>query len=138
MADPAQESLRPRAVFLVLVVFALGLVAGAAIWFLAGRVIAHRAWRGHGGPGGPPLEHLSRELKLDSEQRRKVEAIFERHRARFREILDDAHREIREILRPDQRERFDSLLPQHPGPWDEGGPPGPPEGPGPPHLPHAP
>ena len=89
MDDPAQESFRPRAVFLIVIVFALGLIAGAATWFLAGKVFAHHLWGGRGGPGGPPLEHLTRELKLDPEQRRQVEAIFERHRARFHEIISE-------------------------------------------------
>jgi hypothetical protein len=76
------------------------------------------------GPEGPPLEHLTRALDLDAGQRMKVQAIFERHRERLHTILEEAHNEIREVLRPDQRERFDSMMPPHPGPWGPGGPPG--------------
>lgn len=68
---------------------------------------------------------LERMLDLDEAQREKVRAIFRAAQASRREIEDDVlvrcgerlreHRkkiddEIRAILRPDQRERFDRLM----------------------------
>jgi len=84
---------------------------------------------------------LDRMLDLDDEQREKVRAIFRAAHDARKDIEDDVlvrcgqrlreHRakiddEIRAILRPDQRERFDRLLEKRHDrmrPKREGGPP---------------
>jgi Spy/CpxP family protein refolding chaperone len=118
-----------RATLSVIAVFALGVVFGAALTF----AIARHARPGPPGPGpfgprhgGPmPVERMTRELDLDADQQAKVRAILERRHETMRGFLDETHREIREILRPDQREKFDRMRPPGPPPGGPG-PPGPP------------
>jgi len=81
------------------------------------------------GPGGMAPERLvsrlADELKLDSEQRKKLEAIFERRRERlgsvnremrqrFEAEQDELRREINEILTPEQQQRFEAWLSRAP------------------------
>lgn len=109
----------------VLAVFALGVVFGIAISFAAFHHLRPDPFgRGGGGPFGPrhggpvPIERMTEELDLDADQQAKVRSILERRHGTMRGFLDETHREIREILRPDQREKFDRIRPP--------GPPGPP------------
>lgn len=109
----------------VLAIFALGIVFGIA---LSMAVVHHlrpdRFGPRGGGPFGPgrggpmAVERMTRELDLDADQQAKVRAILERRHETMRGFLDETHREIREVLRPEQRERFDRIRPP--------GPPGPP------------
>lgn len=93
----------------------LALGAGLGRW-------AH--WRhydgGHERRYGRMVERFSRALDLTPNQRREVEAILERKRARLRalrgetrpklaEIRRSTRAEIRGILTPEQAERFDRL-----------------------------
>lgn len=81
------------------------------------------------GPGvmmpAPLVGRLADELKLDSEQRRKLEAVFERRRERLgsvnRELRQrfeaeqtELRREIAEILTPEQQKRFEEWLSRAP------------------------
>ena len=80
---------------------------------------------------GPVLQRLTDELELSAEQRDSVEAILSRQRAvtreqlvavypRLRASVDSVTAQIRRILDPDQRARFDEMgIPA-------GGPPEPP------------
>lgn len=112
MADGASGTGRARATSLLAVVFLIGAVCGAAIWVLAERAIAlhrppppmtHR----------PPFERIARHLDLDADQRREVRRILEHSGLRVREALEEAHDEIREILTPEQQERFDRMRARH-------------------------
>ena len=111
---------RARAGLLLLGVFLFGAVSGA---FATGAVIAYR-FR-HGGP--PPerverlaVQRLARRLDLDATQQRALEQIADRARARIAEvrsealpkvesILDEAHRELRPSLRPEQQRKLDRI-----------------------------
>ena len=73
---------------------------------------ANHEWRE--GPGPMPIEHMSRMLDLDPDQREKVQAILERGHATVRQTLDETSRDIRAVLRPDQQETFDRMRPRSP------------------------
>jgi Spy/CpxP family protein refolding chaperone len=106
----------------VLAIFAMGVVFGLAIGF----AVVHHFRPGPPGPGGGPfgprhggpvpVERMTRELDLDAEQQAKVREILERGHERMRGFLDETRDEIREVLRPDQRERFDRMRPPGPPP----------------------
>jgi Spy/CpxP family protein refolding chaperone len=117
--------------------FALGAIAGGGIyrWIIADRLLPADDL-----PRGPwPLHQLD----LSDEQRARVRDIFERHRPELDALLRDSFpqvraiheridSEIRELLTPEQRDRFDRIKKSRPFP-----PPGlpPPPGSGPRGLP---
>ena len=107
-----------------------------ALLFLGHRMIMRGGFRGVGPWGGRDrmgLERLSGELSLDSDQKKKIEAIMSAHRDQIHRLLEESRSEIRALLRPEQQTIFDRLGPRHPG-WHGGVPglpPGPPEPPSP-------
>lgn len=122
MGEPNAFGVRPRGWIPVAVVFALGAVFGAALCFAAIR-FSGRPFPRHGDGSGErgPIERMTRELGLDPAQRETVEKILRETHGEVREIVDRSRDRIREVLRPDQRERFDRMRPP--------GPPGRPERP---------
>ena len=116
----------------VLAVFCLGLAAGVVL----GRSMppprggpgGAPGMRGRG-PGGPPpgllIDRLEKDLQLTADQKARVETIFKERRGRLesvqREVVARAEQEqrdlqaaIREVLTPDQRQRFDRWLADQP------------------------
>jgi Spy/CpxP family protein refolding chaperone len=149
MAETWAGSERTRGLFLLGVVFLLGMVCGAALFYLGQRSMMPPRlagqWRDGPHPGAG-LERLSRELDLDPDQRRKIEEILAERRSRMQKFVADGRSEIRDILRPEQQKIFDAMPHDRPGrhgwrpgpaPDDQlpGPPPGPPPdgepGPGP-------
>ena len=110
---PADNGSRRRGLVLVLVVFILGLVCGAALTIIGMRSVAPRRFPGH--PEGRPaemrrgFERMTDELGLDRDQRRAIREIFEGSRGESQEITRESGEQIREILTEDQREKFDRL-----------------------------
>ena len=117
----------------VLVVFC----AGAAAGVFAGRKFdgPERAWRGgppeagppgpgRGGGGPPPellLRRLTADLDLDAAQREEVGRVLRASRDRIEGMQHDVRQqfdreqqslrdEIRKVLRPEQRERFEQTF----------------------------
>ncbi|HSC28391.1 MAG TPA: hypothetical protein VLD67_14015 [Vicinamibacterales bacterium] len=113
----------------VLAVFCIGLASGVLI---GRRLLPDGPGRGfvrgsgppggRGPGGGPPpdalLQRLTRDLDLDSDQHAKLEAVLEASRDRVRGLQKDVRgrfdaeqqrlrSEIRELLTPDQQQRFD-------------------------------
>ena len=136
MDEPNVPPDRWRAVLLVAVIFMLGLLSGAAGFYLGQRSFfpPRFGWAGPGGPRpGGGLDHLTRELKLDADQRRKIEAILEGRRGRMQQFLEEGRSEIRALLTPDQQAIFDKMPHDHGGRhgWRPDLPPGGP----PPDLP---
>jgi hypothetical protein len=128
MADPALDHrTRLRGVLLLGVVFVLGLVCGAALFYTGQRSMG--VWTLRTSP--PPMRygrmfhHIARQLDMDEEQMEKMREVLDRSHTEVRSVLDEAHAELRSMLRPDQLERFDELhAGRHghgPGPF--GGPP---------------
>ena len=115
MADVQVPAPSSKGVFAVALVFALGVVFGAALSVVLLRL--------HGGSplpigprGGPhagrsPIGRMARVLDLDADQRKKIEAILARSHDTMRQTLEETHREIRAILRPDQQAKFDGMRP---------------------------
>ena len=123
---------------LLLMVFAAGMITQAWV----GR---YRAQRMHGmmmgqrAPFGAERDHhFGEELGMDSAERVRVDSIFARRRVQIdsfwkgpgealRAIMDSTREEVRAVLTPEQRARFDKRhterRPQHP---EELGPPMPP------------
>ncbi|UCF69351.1 MAG: periplasmic heavy metal sensor [Acidobacteriota bacterium] len=132
MGDPIHGPSRTKGLLFVGVVFFLGMICGAALFFLGQLSV------GPPGPPGPPpphpLERLTRELDLDPDQQREIRAMLDEQRVRLDTVLEDFRRSIRDVLRSDQRERFDNLRPPRapaPPPPQRGHPPPPPPAPRP-------
>jgi Spy/CpxP family protein refolding chaperone len=133
MAEPEPTASAPRGTLTLIAIFALGIVFGVALSV----AILHHVWRPwraarpFGDHGSMAIERLTRQLDLDAEQQERVREIVERGHHTLHGFLDETRLEIREVLRPEQRERFDQI--RHEGPF--GGPPGRRGGPGPPGRP---
>jgi Spy/CpxP family protein refolding chaperone len=124
--------------------FALGAIAGGGVYRW---VVADRLLPADDLPRGPwPLHQLD----LSDDQRARVHDIFERHRPELdallresfpqvRSIHEQIDSEIRDVLTPEQRARFDRIkesrpfpppgLPPPPGQGPHRGPPPPPDRP---------
>jgi Spy/CpxP family protein refolding chaperone len=123
---------------LLLMVFAAGMITEAWVFrFRSQRM--HSPMAGGRAPFGPERDHhFGEELGMDSLQRTRVDSIFARRRAQIdsfwkgpgkplRALMDSTREEVRAVLTPEQRARFDrrhmERRPQHP---EELGPPMPP------------
>jgi hypothetical protein len=110
---PVENGSRRRGLVLVLVVFILGLVCGAALTIIGIRSVGPRRLPGH--PDARPAEmrrgfdRMNEELGLDQDQRIAVREIFERSRGEIRKITRESGEEIREILTEEQRTKFDRM-----------------------------
>lgn len=106
----------------VLAVFLLGMITGAAV----AKIIAKRAIE-HTLEGGPPwvneaiTRRLTRELRLDTDQREAISQIIARSQGRLQEIRREVQPEIvqelettaaaiRQELNERQRKKFDERL----------------------------
>jgi|SRR6266508_3137344 len=104
--------------------FLLGaFVAGAAIGFAADRAVRHDRPGRHGSRS--PLDHLSRELDLTPTQRAAFDTILEEKQKQIRQLFapirpqmdslmalskaigDSTHEQLRHVLTPEQRAKFD-------------------------------
>ena len=110
-----------KAVVLVLAVFVLGILLGALATYMAGgRVWAGR--EGHGLRGRARLmEQLTQDLALTAEQqkqldailaetRQKYEVLYEPVRAQADLVRQQGRENIRTILTPEQRPKFEEVL----------------------------
>jgi len=126
-----------RGLALMLVVFVLGIVCGAALAVIVIRsVIPPRP-----GPrfaGGPPraeqrFERMAERLDLNDGQRVQVRAELDATRQSMDRLLRESAERIRAVLDEDQRRRFDEMRPREgsrrrrfegrEGPPPSGGPP---------------
>ena len=123
MAEFTEGPTRRTAAALLVVVFVLGAVCGASLFYLGQRSVKMRPPEHPPGAPGPdhPLARLTRQLDLDDEQRAAIHEILEEQRMQLRIFLDDSREKIREVLRPDQQARFDEMRPADPA--HPGGPP---------------
>jgi len=120
---------------LLLMVFAAGMITDATVH----RVRMHRMRmameRGHPPFGAERDRRFAQELGLDSLQRARLDSVFARRRVQIdsfwkgpgqslRAIMDSTREEVRSVLTPEQRARFDRRRmegrPRHPG---DAGPP---------------
>lgn len=105
----------------VVLIFVTGLLAGS---FGTGLYVKHRI-EGYKREGPPAItllitKRISRELDLTKPQRKKIKEITERtqqriasfrrnHYPELEQIINDSFRQIREVLRPEQRARLDRI-----------------------------
>ena len=141
---PVENGSRRRGMVLVLVVFILGLVCGAALTIIGMRSVGPPRSPGH--PDGRPaemrrgFERMADELDLSEEQRRAIREIFKRSRHEIQQVTKESGEEIRQLLTEEQREEFDRMrerrgAPGHrrrPGRGDREKPPAPGDPPPPP------
>jgi len=130
---------RIAVVLLLLMVFAAGMITEAWVrGFRTQRM--HTMMTGQGAPFGAERDrHFGEDLGMDSLERARVDSIFARRRVQIdsfwkgpgkslRSIMDSTREEVRAVLTPEQRARFDrrhmERRPQHP---EEPGPPIPPQ-----------
>ena len=111
MDDHATNPARTRGLLLLGVVFVLGMVCGATLFYLGQRsmLLPLRGFGPGGRHSGAGLERLTRELNLNGEQQKKIEEILAGRRARMQQFLEQGQSEIRDVLRPDQQRIFDAL-----------------------------
>lgn len=123
---------------LLLMVFAAGMITEAWVFRFRTQRIRTMMTGQHPPFGVERDRHFGDELGLDSLERMRVDSIFARRRVEvdsfwkgpgksLRAIMDSTRDEVRAVLTPEQRARFDrrhmERRPQHPG---EPGPPMPP------------
>jgi len=122
---------RTKTTIVAVIALAVTFVAGAAVGVVADRLLHRR------GPLPEFATHalvrrLDHHLDLNDVQQKKVAAIIERHHAsinalfgavrpRVREEIEQANREIEQVLNPDQRVKFERMkmrmhLLEHAGP----------------------
>jgi len=108
-----------KAIALILVVFLLGIAIGAVGNMLVDRRVFGARVRGGNQPRQLPA--FTRELDLSSDQQKKLTSIlmdmqehFESVRRQmdpqFEQIRNQGHDEIRQILTPEQRPKFEDFL----------------------------
>jgi hypothetical protein len=107
-----------KAIALILVVFLLGIAIGAV-----GNMLVDRRVFGARVRGGQPRQvpPLARELDLSSDQQKKLtsilmdmqdhfDAVRRQMDPQFEQIRNQGHDEIRQILTPEQRPKFEDFL----------------------------
>ena len=120
---------------LFLMVFAAGMITEAAVRRLRMRHMNSSMEHRRAPFGAERDRHFGEELGLDSLQRARVDSVFARRRVQIdsfwkgpgrslRAIMDSTRQEVRAVLTPEQRARFDRRhmegRPRHPG---DAGPP---------------
>jgi Spy/CpxP family protein refolding chaperone len=110
-----------KAVLLVVLVFALGIGLGSAgTYLVTARVLAARP-QGAARIQGNHMAMFTRDLNLNPDQQKQIQAILTETRARYAEIHSQADPEyekarqagrekIRQVLTPEQRPKFEDLL----------------------------
>ena len=136
--DPGAWRGKIAVALLLLMVFAAGMITDA--WVRRLRIQRpHASMQGERQPFGAERDrHFGEELGLDSLQRARVDSVFARRRVQvdsfwngpgrpLRAIMDSTRQEVRSVLTPEQRVKFDRRhmegRPRHPG---DAGPSGPP------------
>ena len=110
-----------KAFLLVLLVFALGIGLGSAgTYVVTSRVLAARPQQTARNPANH-MAMFTRDLNLNPDQQKQIQAILTETRSRYAEIHNQADPEyeqarqagrekIRQVLTPDQRPKFEDLL----------------------------
>lgn len=118
-----------KAIIGVILVFALGMIAGGLV---TARVMRHRVRaalaRGPEGAMDLVVRRMGAELRLDSGQRellrvivtdaqQQMKAVRGQAEPQIKEILGRAETKVREMLRPEQRAKFDKLIASSKAKW---------------------
>ncbi len=111
MAESAPPPRGSRATAPLILIFVLGAVCGAALFYVGQRSVArfhHPAGLHAGGPAAI-VDRLTRELDLDADQKKQVEQIINETHTAMRDTVDAGRAKIRALLRPDQQKKFDDF-----------------------------
>ena len=57
---------------------------------------------------GKCVEHLTKTLDLNAEQKTKIEAIFKAQQEKFKALQDETHASVKAVLTPEQATKFDA------------------------------
>ena len=104
MSDSSRKGLA-----LALVVFALGIVCGAALAVIVIRSVVPLGPRARRAPPDVRFERMAEQLDLDEAQRAQVRAELDGTREQMDRLLHDSAERIRAVLDEDQRRRFDEM-----------------------------
>ncbi len=107
---------KTSASLLLIITFLLGGVTGSVSYYLYQRHAPSRQ-----GPPRDPVNDMAKALGLDAQQKVTLKSIMDQSRDRYRAlsqqmrpqydvIRDDTRRQIRHILRDDQKPRFEDFL----------------------------
>ena len=58
---------------------------------------------------GKRVEHLTKTLSLNNEQKTKIEAIFNEQQQKFKALKDETHASVKAVLTPEQATKFDVM-----------------------------
>jgi hypothetical protein len=120
---------------LLVMVFAAGMISDAWVRRVRMRHVHSSMEGGRPQFGAERDRYFGEELGLDSLQRKRVDSVFARRRVQIdsfwkgpgrslRAIMDSTRQEVRSVLTPEQREKFERRRmegrPRHPG---DAGPP---------------
>lgn len=72
------------------------------------------------------LERLTQELRLDADQRAKLDVIFKDQHEKFRLLHEQSHARMREVLLPEQLEKWEAMKKRHQATKDQHRPSSPP------------
>ena len=112
---------RSEAAILVAVVFLLGVLLGG----VGNHLWSERVWGMRAEATSPQPKHLdaqlTQELQLTAGQQKQIHAIIEETQTRWRvlyapleeqrdRIREESHDQIREVLMPDQKPKFDAFM----------------------------
>ncbi len=125
-AERARGGARAKVIALVLAVFALGCVTGAALdsaYRLRASADARQSRRDGDGPRAKEkaFEEMKRDLSLNEQQATEIRAILEQTRNEYRSLRTEvrprydalrqnARTRIRALLTPEQQQRFDAKV----------------------------
>ncbi len=110
------------AALLLVMVFLLGGVTGGVIHYLyRSRVSAASNQPGHRYTAGEIAQEIAQALQLDEKQKESLQVILKQSRDRYRALStqyhqqfealrNETHEQIRQILREDQKPRFETFL----------------------------
>jgi Spy/CpxP family protein refolding chaperone len=114
---------KTSATLLLLATFALGGISGSIAYYLyqvrATAAQSQRSFRGSGPHN--PVDELASGLQLNPEQKQKLTVIIEQSGEKYRKlsrefrpqyegIRQETRQAIREILMPEQKERFEEII----------------------------
>jgi Spy/CpxP family protein refolding chaperone len=123
MDETVLKPARSTGLILIAVVFLLGMVCGASLFYLGqrsmlgGQAIRPPQSRGFGGPPGGEhheraIERIAKELGLDPEQKQQIATVLRESRMRVHQLVEESHAEIGELLTEEQQKMFDELHPR--------------------------
>lgn len=98
---------RPKSVALAFLVGAV--LVGALLGFTADRLVGERMCE-HRSDRRRALEQLTTDLGLDSAQRVEFDSLLDARNRRVRAIYNEGHEQIRRILTPAQRAKYEQFV----------------------------